>query len=739
MTRNDFSKAPSGGGARAEERDFKEVNALLLARSLAVCKHLVPGGHVSGDEYIAGSLEGGKGRSFSANLKTGLWADFATGQSGADLINLFAHVDGASNQRQARLQAEEWLGLEEVGRTQRSDARNPGPPASLAGERPVPDTEDDDDRDDWVKGRRASKIWNYVGAAGEPYADVYRYDHEDGKRKTFRQWDPIRKTWGLAKDRGQSPLLYLPELLSRPDETVVFVEGEKCADAVRELGYLATTNLGGSTAVSKTDLSALKGRRVLLWPDNDEPGRKWAAALKEGLLEIRAVVQEIAIPASAGPKWDAGSVLEAERRSVIDQALKQRPLAPAMKDLEFLQFPLSMFMAEPKEKKWLVKNVFPAGELCVLSAQGDTGKGMMLLDLALNVAGGPGLSVVNQTAFGCTIARFGQVLILSAEDTFDEFSLRLHKLDPTKSRRERALGRLHIEPLPNMGGSFALVAKTAKGIERTKEFGVLRDALLSLPDLALVIVDPLSSFVEADLSTDSVVVKALYSGFGALGQETGATIIFAHHMRKTSGAMATITTAEQARAAVLGVTGIVDGVRAVYALWSVPKAEARKLLDGLGQPSKGDAWKGRVVHGSIVKANHSADRSVTTYLRDVESGLLKDQTMPLRIEAAEQFEPMKAALIAAVRNQTDNGHYFVKTGPNSPFKNQECLPRILRGVSQPDLWALTDRLLLTQDLVTCKDGKKTGILDYKDGPYARADAVDAQGERPTFPQEKDVW
>lgn len=91
-------------------------------------------------------------------------------------------------------------------------------------------------------------------------------------------FDPIRKEWKAPQIR---PLYNLDRVLAAdPSELVLLVEGEKCADALAGLGFLATTTYGGSNATSKSDLSPLLNRKVYLWPDNDLPGQKYTESLK---------------------------------------------------------------------------------------------------------------------------------------------------------------------------------------------------------------------------------------------------------------------------------------------------------------------------------------------------------------------------------------------------------------------------------------------------------------------------
>lgn len=57
-----------------------------------VLADLLPGGRISGREYVCALLQGGAGTSCSTNLETGKGSDFATGESWGDVIALAAKV-----------------------------------------------------------------------------------------------------------------------------------------------------------------------------------------------------------------------------------------------------------------------------------------------------------------------------------------------------------------------------------------------------------------------------------------------------------------------------------------------------------------------------------------------------------------------------------------------------------------------------------------------------------------------
>jgi hypothetical protein len=93
-------------------------------------------------------------------------------------------------------------------------------------------------------------------------------------------------------------LYALDRLAAAPDEIVFVAEGEKCAEMLRTLGLLATTSPGGSNAARQGDWSPLTGRNIVVLPDADEPGSKYAAQVMECLeaLDPPAKACTVALP-----------------------------------------------------------------------------------------------------------------------------------------------------------------------------------------------------------------------------------------------------------------------------------------------------------------------------------------------------------------------------------------------------------------------------------------------------------
>jgi putative DNA primase/helicase len=99
------------------KRDESVIAFSLIAQAAlphleTLCRRWLPGGRRFGDEWTCGSLRGEAGASCKVNLRTGRWADFATGERGGDAISLCAAVHRLS-QREAAKRLASMLGLED--------------------------------------------------------------------------------------------------------------------------------------------------------------------------------------------------------------------------------------------------------------------------------------------------------------------------------------------------------------------------------------------------------------------------------------------------------------------------------------------------------------------------------------------------------------------------------------------------------------------------------------------------
>jgi putative DNA primase/helicase len=149
-----------------------------------------------------------------------------------------------------------------------------------------------------VNGRPSPKrprivaTYDYTDEAGQLLYQAVRMDPKD-----FRQRRPNGNGGWVWKLKGVRPVLYrLPAVLRRGTETVFVCEGEKDVHAIEGLGLLATCNPLGAGKWRKEYSEAIRGRSVVIVPDNDMPGRKHAANVAADLLRTGCEVRIIRVP-----------------------------------------------------------------------------------------------------------------------------------------------------------------------------------------------------------------------------------------------------------------------------------------------------------------------------------------------------------------------------------------------------------------------------------------------------------
>jgi len=316
--------------------DFEALADDLLRDAERLVSEWLPGGKRKGHEWYCGSLRGEAGDSCRVNLNTGSWADFggAEEEKGRDLISLFARINNIKNGEAAReLMVDRNIKPispeERAARPKRPepiDEYELCPPPAGA---PAP----------LIPGS-PSKVSEYRSAGGGLCFYIALYIFDDGKKApTPWSWSGKQEKW-VKKAWTKNRPIYGGELLEKhPNKPVAIVEGEKCRDAfLKEFGikyYIPISWQGGSKAWSRTDWKALKGRKILIWPDqdmkkaktdgqsgvqkgemlpyNDQPGPKCAAALANHLdNEMKAAEVKIIRVNGSSDKdgWDCADAIE---------------------------------------------------------------------------------------------------------------------------------------------------------------------------------------------------------------------------------------------------------------------------------------------------------------------------------------------------------------------------------------------------------------------------------------------
>lgn len=137
--------------------------------------------------------------------------------------------------------------------------------------------------DEVGKDQKHSHYWVYHNEDGQEVGAAVRYDDKDGSKRVLPMSVDERGQWVRKAMPSPRPLYDLHILSAlQPGSQVFVVEGEKCVEALKSYGLVATTSSNGCKAADKTDWSPLAGLDIVVLRDNDEPGE----AYKDHVLQI---------------------------------------------------------------------------------------------------------------------------------------------------------------------------------------------------------------------------------------------------------------------------------------------------------------------------------------------------------------------------------------------------------------------------------------------------------------------
>ena len=308
-----------------------------------------------------------------------------------------------------------------------------------------------------------------------------------------------------------------------------------------------------------------------------------------------------------------------------------------------------------------------------MAAGGGVGKSFLLLALAREVTGFDGTWARAPHLFGSALAGHGVAIYVTAEDDAIEDHNRLHALGPVPER-------LYVVPLPDAGGTSPLYAPdpATRGPGSTSAWSKLEEQLKGMTELHLVILDPLQPLCALDLNVPEN-AQFVCSRLAALAAGTGASVIVSHHFAKREAA-----TPEQAREAIRGTGGLVDGVRAVYALWNPKEDPAKALCQALGETFE----RGRVVMGGGGQGQPARE-----HLPCAMRGACWWTAAKMWHGLAPRAWSRCNDLMQAIAWAAATGKPYTRTGGNGVYERRHELPEMFHGVGKHRLSAWVDGLM----------------------------------------------
>ena len=376
--------------------------------------------------------------------------------------------------------------------------------------------------------------------------------------KDFRQRRPDGQdgwTWGV---KGVRRVLYRLHTL-RGQKTVFLVEGEKDVIRLAELELVATTNAGGAGQGKWLDLytaqlTAAGVERVVVIPDNDEPGITHARTVAASCHAAGIKTKVVALPVAA--KCDVSNYLADHGKDDLFALVKAAPLfAPETGTANGagpagpVVHTLSDVTAQSVH--WLWPRRIARGKLGILAGEPGEGKSTVTLDLAARLTRPGGLMPDGAPAPD------GDVLLLSAEDGLRD------TIRPRLDACGADVRRVHaLTATRDLDG-------TERHLELARDLPQL-EAAIERYHPVLIIIDPLSAYLGRTDTWRDNEVRALLSPLASLAERHECAILGVLHLTKNASA--------KVLNRIIGSIAFVAAARVVLAVASDQDDKTRRFL-----------------------------------------------------------------------------------------------------------------------------------------------------------------
>ncbi|MBT60454.1 MAG: hypothetical protein CMA63_02730 [Euryarchaeota archaeon] len=324
-------------------------------------------------------------------------------------------------------------------------------------------------------------------------------------------------TWSMKRPEGLLPL-YITN--NYPDKPVIVNEGEKAMrGAERIYDYDVCCWHGGATGWNKTDWSAIYGRDVYIWADNDEAGIKCAYEIAGELKKNGCKVKVIQPPETFKDKddlWDAaerGDFRDSkELEDYIVSVKVERP-----KGALYVQT-ADEIMESMTKPDWLVEKCIERATVTSLFGAPKSGKSFIAIAMACSIATGKDFyGFDTKKSAVLYLAGEGHTAVARRIKSYEQFYSRsLEKAPLLISNRGSRIGD-DVE--------FAMLQEVCRDIER--EHG----------KLGMIIVDTLArNYGLNENSTEDM--NKFIQRIDELKEEFQASMVIVHHTGHSSGGRA---------------------------------------------------------------------------------------------------------------------------------------------------------------------------------------------------------
>jgi archaellum biogenesis ATPase FlaH/DNA-binding transcriptional ArsR family regulator len=316
----------------------------------------------------------------------------------------------------------------------------------------------------------------------------------------------VGNKYGLNRNRKDIPAIYGDLEKIKKAQTVYYCEGEKDVDTAYKHGLTAFT-CGSSSDYTALINPLLEGKKVVIFQDNDEAGRKQSEFITESL---KGIARTRVIVPSSKEKGDLTDYFQ--DGGTVEGLFKSR-----------LQ---TVAQIEEQEVHWLIDGYIPKGQITLLAGDGGEGKTAVWCNLVAGITTGKRTILDCDNPFD---ADAENVLFFSSEDSVPKVL--------KKRLRNAGADENRIKFIDMADAYFSKIKFNSVELEE----------IIEEERPSLVVFDPLQSFIPADVQMGSRnAMRQTIAPLVVMGEKYGTTFLIVMHTNKKTNAFGRTRCADSA-------------------------------------------------------------------------------------------------------------------------------------------------------------------------------------------------
>jgi hypothetical protein len=437
-------------------------------------------------------------------------------------------------------------------------------------------------------------VYDYRDEQGRLLYQVLRSSHPENGKKRISNRRPVGTSgWEYSIEGTRRVLYRLGEVLRATE--VFIVEGEKCADAVRQAysemkgegdaclvdGITATTNPHGAGKWREEFAAYFTGKKVVVVPDNDPTGRMHMETVAASVGRFALGVKWLDLPLDEEGD-DVADYLAGHNFGELQELVRTARLWQPKVDSRLL-IPAAEFIRHvPEQIDWRIDRVIEKGTSGFVIALPKSGKSFATVAMAVALACG-------SAWMECEVSNPTRVALVSREDA----------PDLTKRRVRRVITGIGRDPDDAIWESNLLINTREQSrnlmLDDDEQLASLIRAMQE-KQTEFCILDVLNVLHDAD-ENDNSEMRRILTRVNQIRKEVGCQICLVHHSVKDWDDNKTLSQLARGSSAIAGFAEFIIGIRMVD---EATQTRQMKFETKSSQPLPSLYWKIRDMATGVV-------------------------------------------------------------------------------------------------------------------------------------------